>query len=231
MDAGPHIRDQQHFRDARTGMFQRQGVARNADHFSVQRAHGHFIALLDITLQPVERHYERRRIKTLFLQPVTGLNRLLGILADRGYGAAPPPNSLGRNVERELVMLAAATHPHIVQLKDHGMSPDYVANTGSYYTVETHIMYLDEVLVNSPMYSTTQVLRVSEKTLHLFHRLHAGEDDRVLSVAEQFYLHVGPDGRVCAADPELLARANAFADAHASLPWPEQAGRQVGQRK
>ena len=26
----------------------------------------------------------------------------------------------GRNVERELVMLAAASHPNIVQLKDHG---------------------------------------------------------------------------------------------------------------
>jgi serine/threonine protein kinase len=32
----------------------------------------------------------------------------------------------GRNVERELVMLAAASHPNIVQLKDHGMTASYV---------------------------------------------------------------------------------------------------------
>jgi len=32
----------------------------------------------------------------------------------------------GRNVERELVMLAAATHPNIVQLKDHGVAKHYV---------------------------------------------------------------------------------------------------------
>ena len=32
----------------------------------------------------------------------------------------------GRNVERELVMLAAASHPNIVQLKDHGMTGGYV---------------------------------------------------------------------------------------------------------
>src|SRR4051794_7768251 len=32
----------------------------------------------------------------------------------------------GRNVERELVMLAAASHPNIVQLKDHGMTEHYV---------------------------------------------------------------------------------------------------------
>jgi len=39
----------------------------------------------------------------------------------------------GRDVERELVMLAAATHPNIVQLKDHGMTEDYVWLTMSLY--------------------------------------------------------------------------------------------------
>ncbi len=39
----------------------------------------------------------------------------------------------GRNVERELVMLAAATHPHIIQLKDHGVTDDYVWLTMSLY--------------------------------------------------------------------------------------------------
>jgi hypothetical protein len=42
-----------------------------------------------------------------------------------------------RNVERELVMLAAATHPHIVQLKDHGMTSDYVWLTMPLYEGET----------------------------------------------------------------------------------------------
>ncbi|MBI4952529.1 MAG: serine/threonine protein kinase, partial [Myxococcales bacterium] len=32
----------------------------------------------------------------------------------------------GRNVERELVMLAAAGHPNVVQLKDHGLADGYV---------------------------------------------------------------------------------------------------------
>lgn len=32
----------------------------------------------------------------------------------------------GRNVQRELVMLAAASHPHIVQLKDHGQGAGFV---------------------------------------------------------------------------------------------------------
>src|SRR5262245_5114674 len=43
----------------------------------------------------------------------------------------------GRNVERELVMLAAATHPNIVELKDHGMTGDYVWLTMPLYNGET----------------------------------------------------------------------------------------------
>jgi serine/threonine protein kinase len=49
------------------------------------------------------------------------------------------PRSLyaGRNVERELVMLATVGHPHVVQLKDHGTTPDYVWLTMPVYHGET----------------------------------------------------------------------------------------------
>jgi eukaryotic-like serine/threonine-protein kinase len=43
----------------------------------------------------------------------------------------------GRNVERELVMLAAASHPNIVQLKDHGTTATYVWLTMPVYEGET----------------------------------------------------------------------------------------------
>ena len=43
----------------------------------------------------------------------------------------------GRNVERELVMLAAAGHPNIVQLKDHGATSRYVWFTMPVYEGET----------------------------------------------------------------------------------------------
>ncbi|MEO7330654.1 MAG: protein kinase, partial [Minicystis sp.] len=43
----------------------------------------------------------------------------------------------GRNVERELVMLATVGHPHVVQLKDHGTTPDYVWLTMPVYQGET----------------------------------------------------------------------------------------------
>src|SRR5689334_21832706 len=43
----------------------------------------------------------------------------------------------GRNVERELSMLAAASHPHIVQLKDHGIEGEVVWLTMPLYEGET----------------------------------------------------------------------------------------------
>lgn len=49
----------------------------------------------------------------------------------------------GRDVERELVMLAATTHPHIVQLKDHGVTGEYVWLTMPLYEGETLAERLD----------------------------------------------------------------------------------------
>ena len=112
-----------------------------------------------------------------------------------------------------------------------GMNADYVANTGAWYTIESHAMYLDEVGVNEPIYSTAQILMADAKRLHVFYRLHAAEDDRVLSTMEGMYLHVGrASGRVCDASAEMVAAIEKIADAHRGLARPEAAGRQVGQR-
>lgn len=59
------------------------------------------------------------------------------------------PRSLyaSRNVERELVMLATVGHPNVVQLKDHGMTADYVWLTMPVYEGET----LGERLERGPL--------------------------------------------------------------------------------
>ena len=59
------------------------------------------------------------------------------------------PRSLyaGRNIERELVMLATVGHPNVVQLKDHGTTRDYVWLTMPVYTGET----LAERLLRGPL--------------------------------------------------------------------------------
>ena len=112
-----------------------------------------------------------------------------------------------------------------------GMDADYVAKGCSYYTAETHTMQIGEIGVNEKIYSTAQLLLADTKRLHIFYRLHAADDDRLLATTEAMYLHVDrQSGRVCEADPELVTNAKAIADAHANLPKPDAAGRYVGQR-
>ena len=43
----------------------------------------------------------------------------------------------GRNVERELVMLATVGHPNVVQMKDHGTTSEYVWLTMPVYQGQT----------------------------------------------------------------------------------------------
>ncbi|MDC3957665.1 serine/threonine protein kinase [Polyangium jinanense] len=49
----------------------------------------------------------------------------------------PRSHFAGRNVERELVMLATVGHPNVVQMKDHGTTPEYVWLTMPVYRGET----------------------------------------------------------------------------------------------
>jgi carnitine 3-dehydrogenase len=113
-----------------------------------------------------------------------------------------------------------------------GIDADYHAAGMTYYTVETHIMHLDEVAAEEPLHVTTQVLGCDAKRLHVFHTLFRTRDEARLASAEQMLLHVDTKaGRACPAPPDVLARVQRIAEAHATLPQPEHAGRRVGERK
>jgi len=112
-----------------------------------------------------------------------------------------------------------------------GMDQDYVANVGAWYTAETHTMQVDEIGANERIYSTMQMLMSDTKRLHVFYRLHATDDDRLLATCEAMYLHVGREsGRVCDAAPGMIEKAKRIAEAHAGVPKPDAVGRHVGQR-
>lgn len=96
---------------------------------------------------------------------VGGLYRLVRVLGEGAFGKVYMAQRLdvpehqvalkilprsvyeGRNVERELVMLATVGHPHVVQLKDHGTGPDFVWLTMPVYEGET----LGERLARGPL--------------------------------------------------------------------------------
>jgi carnitine 3-dehydrogenase len=111
-----------------------------------------------------------------------------------------------------------------------GVDADYVANNGSYFTVETHIRHLDEVAALQPVHVTTQVLDAKGKKLHLFHRLYHG-DGRLLATGEHMLIHVSLETRK-ASDPadEISSRATEIATAHGQLEIPDGAGRAVGRK-
>ncbi len=111
-----------------------------------------------------------------------------------------------------------------------GCDAEYIASGGSYFTAETHIRHLDEVGVNQPVYTTTQVLAGKGKKMHLFHSLYHG-DGHLLATGEHMLIHVSLETR-SASEPSapILEKLSHIAAEHAKLPAPEGAGRAVGQR-
>jgi carnitine 3-dehydrogenase len=109
-----------------------------------------------------------------------------------------------------------------------GIDAGYLASSGSYFTVETHLSHLGELHAGDSVRVTTQVLGWDDKRLHVFHELRReGEDDPV-AAAEQMLLHVdAATGRTGPVRGIVRKRVAALADEHAGLPRPERAGRRI----
>jgi carnitine 3-dehydrogenase len=109
-----------------------------------------------------------------------------------------------------------------------GIDSEYLKAGGSYYTVETHLSLLRQILAEERLHVTTQVLGYDSKRLHAFHSLCRSTDGALLATAEQMYLHVDTTaGRASGAADVVLARVARIAEAHAGLPRPERAGRRI----
>ncbi|WP_417804546.1 thioesterase family protein [Thalassospira lucentensis] len=110
-----------------------------------------------------------------------------------------------------------------------GADEAYIAGGLSYFTVETHVRYLDEVLQDDTLTVSTQVLEGAAKKMHLFHRLWRS-DGTLSATVETFLLHIDlKSRRSCPATPLVEGKLVAMAQAHADQE-AEGAGRFVGQR-
>ena len=112
-----------------------------------------------------------------------------------------------------------------------GVDDDYVKAGGSYFTVETHIRHLDEVLAGVEIFTTTQLLRGEGKKMHIFHNLYAGDGKapRLIATGEHMMIHVDMKKRSSSLPTRKVAeKLDALAAAHERLPAPEGAGRAVG---
>jgi carnitine 3-dehydrogenase len=116
-------------------------------------------------------------------------------------------------------------------LAEIGVGADYLAGSGSYFTVETHLSHLRQLEAGDRVHVTTQVLDSDEKRLHVFHvLLRDGEEDPD-ATAEQMLLHVDTEsGRTAPVREPVRGRVAELTQRHGALPRPERAGRSIGVR-
>lgn len=110
-----------------------------------------------------------------------------------------------------------------------GAGLDYVKRERhSYFTVESHARHLRELLVDTPVRVTVQLLGYDAKRLHLFQQLYHATEGWMAATLETLALHVDVDDkRVVAAPPAIAERLAEMRKAHALLPIPEAAGRRI----
>ena len=113
-------------------------------------------------------------------------------------------------------------------MRQAGVDDAYIAAGGSFFTVETHIRHIDEVMAGEPIYVDTQILRVAGKKMHLFHSLYH-QSGRLLATGEHMLLHVDMKKRRATEPSDTVAAALAeMVAGHSALDLPKAAGRAVG---
>jgi acyl-CoA thioester hydrolase len=114
-----------------------------------------------------------------------------------------------------------------------GLGPDYVATRGgSFFTAEAHVCYLRELSAGMNVIVTLQLVDLDSKRAHFYQELRHAEEGWLSATCEQLSLHVDMATRKVAPWPEdIHANLAGLATAHAGLPRPARAGRQVGIRR
>lgn len=107
-----------------------------------------------------------------------------------------------------------------------GIGVDYVRSTSrSFFTLETHVHYVGEVLEGAPLRYDVQLLDHDAKRIHAFFRMFHATEGFLSATSEQMCLHVDMATRRSAEMPaDILANVDRLADDQKDLTWPEQAG-------
>lgn len=113
-----------------------------------------------------------------------------------------------------------------------GIDEAYRAAGHSLFTVQTMIFNLAEAHLGDRLDLSLQLLDADDKRLHIFHAMHNADSGELLATGEQMLVHVDlAAGRSATMPPELHARVKAVLAAHAALPVPAQAGRNIAIRR
>jgi len=110
-----------------------------------------------------------------------------------------------------------------------GIGPTYMKTRhGSTFTAECHVRYLREIHLGDPVQVSILLLGADEKRLHTFEELRHASEGWLSATSENMSVHVDIDMRKTTAfPPDIKARIDAVANAHAGVPRPEGIGRKV----
>ena len=110
-----------------------------------------------------------------------------------------------------------------------GIGENYMkAAAGSTFTLEAHITYDRELMVDAPMRIDTQLIAHDAKRLHYMHFMYHAEENYLASTNELISLHVDMEFRRSAPMPsDVLTQLDRVASSHGALARPEQAGRVI----
>ena len=105
------------------------------------------------------------------------------------------------------------------------------ATSGSIFILESHIAYLQEVVLDDPLRFASHVLDFDARRIHFAHTMHHETKGYHAATIEIMQLHVNLETRRAAAMPDAtLQRLAALKQAHAALPRPAGLSRSMGLR-
>ncbi|MGE3149699.1 MAG: thioesterase family protein [Pseudorhodoplanes sp.] len=99
----------------------------------------------------------------------------------------------------------------------------------SLFTAETHVRYLRELKVGTPVRATFQLLDHDHKRIHFFQQLFHAVEGWVSATSENLVLHVDLEKKKTTPFPsDVMSSLKRMQAAHMRLPRPEAAGRRIG---
>jgi acyl-CoA thioester hydrolase len=110
-----------------------------------------------------------------------------------------------------------------------GIGPTYMkVRNGSTFTAECHVRYLQEIHLGDPVQISILLLGADEKRLHTFEELRHSSEGWLSATSENMSMHIDMKARKTGPfPPDIRARIETLANAHAALPRPEGIGRKV----
>jgi acyl-CoA thioester hydrolase len=110
------------------------------------------------------------------------------------------------------------------------MHPEYVKATGnSWFTLETHTTYLNELTATDPVVVELQILDSDHKRVHYVQTMKQADKGWVACILEVMVSHVSLETHKTSNFPEgVKAKVDAMREAHKLLPVPPLVGHRIG---